>query len=605
MTIYANGFNESGMKAVPFTQVKIDDEFWSPRLKTHKEITLAACLEQCEKTGRLTNFAKAGGLMEGEFEGIFYNDSDVYKLIEGIAYSLMNHPDPELERRTDQIIDWIAAAQQEDGYVQTYFTLKKPDQKWTDMNMHECYCAGHLIEAAIAYKQATGKTKLFDVARRFADLIDSLFGPGKRHWVPGHQEIELALVKLYFETKDEKYWKLARFFLEERGKGHGVGYSWNREGWGAEYCQDDTPIERLKDAKGHAVRALYMYSAIADIAAITGDRAYLDALDRLWDSVVNRNMYITGGVGSSHHNEGFTRDFDLPNREAYCETCASVAMILWNHRMNLLHGDAKYADIIELELYNGALSGVSLSGDRFFYVNPLESTGSHHRVHWFDCSCCPTQIARFLPSIGNYAYAVDREGIVVNQYISGEAELAWNGAAVRLAQRTAYPWSGEIAIDVLESADLEYAVRLRVPSWCRTFALAVNGEAVQAAEVSKGYIRLHRKWRPGDRIVLSLVMDVQRLYAPPQVQANQGRTALKRGPVVYCVEEADNAGSLESVGLSAGSVFMTEFRSDLLGGVTVIREVPRHPRRGIIAVPYYAWDNREPGWMQVWLKETP
>ena len=604
----AERITESGLwqaKPVPFTRVRIEDRFWSKRLRAHQSATLKACIEQCEKTGRFSNFAKAGGLMEGEFEGIYYNDSDVYKVIEGIAYSLMNHPDRELEERTDALIDWIVAAQEDDGYLQTYFTLKEPDRKWTDMNKHECYCAGHLIEAAIAYKQATGKTKLFDAARRLADHIDSLFGPGKRHWVTGHQELELALVKLYAETDDSRYWKLAHFLLEERGRGHGVGGIWDRSDWGPAYCQDDLPVREISRVTGHAVRAMYLYAGMADVAAIAGDREYVEALDRVWEHVVTRRMYITGGIGSSRHNEGFTSDYDLPNKEAYCETCASVGMVLWNHRMNMLQLNGKYADIVEKELYNGALAGVSLKGDTFFYVNPLESDGSHHRVEWFNCSCCPTQIARFIPSIGNYIYLLDRNGIVVNQYIASTAELTLPAGNVTLRQTTNYPWDGRIKIELvkIEGSD-PFELLLRLPGWCKSFALDINGKNIADYEFYDGYIRILREWKEGDAVRLDLYMPVERVYAHPNVLANRGKAAIQRGPVVYCVEQADNSGLPVGRGLPKSSVFQAEYRGDVLEGVTVIKEIPADGGTGYIAIPYFAWDNREPGWMKVWLDET-
>jgi DUF1680 family protein len=591
------------LNAVAFTEVMMEDAFWAPRVKAHKEATLKACIEQCEKTGRISNFDKAAGLMEGEFEGIFFNDSDVYKVLEGVAYSLMSHPDPELERKADEIIDKIAAAQQEDGYLFCYFTLKDQDKKWTDMDKHEMYCGGHMIEAAVAYKQATGKGKFLDVACRVADHFDATFGPGKRHWVPGHEEIELALVKLYRETKEERYWKLALWLLEERGHGHGVGGIWDRADWGPVYCQDDKPVREMSDVGGHAVRATYLYTAMADVAAMTGDKGYMDALDRLWDSVVQRNMYITGGIGPSKHNEGFTEDYDMPNDTAYCETCASVGMVLWNHRMNLLHGDAKYADVVERAMYNGSLSGVSLSGDKFFYVNPLLSDGTHHRVEWFNCSCCPTQIARFIPSIGDYVYAVSDEGVYVNLYIQGTGHIRVKEGGVKLTQTTNYPWEGAVHITLSPLSVTRFEVNLRYPGWCQSAALKVNGVSVEDYTVSKGYIKLIRDWKPGDSITVEFDMPVERRYAHPKVAANAGKVALQRGPLVYCLEKADNPFDLKNFMLSVGAKFVTEHVADLLDGVTIIKGLGETKDEQFVAVPYYAWDNREPGEMEVWLRE--
>lgn len=587
---------------VPFTQVSIEDRFWTARMKASQKTTLTACLTQCEQTGRISNFAKAAGLTDGEFEGIFYNDSDVYKVLEGIAYSLMNEPDAELEAQADRVIEFIAAAQKEDGYLQTYFTLVEPDKKWTDMNKHEEYCAGHLIEAAIAYQQATGKRKLLDVAIKLADHIESLFGPDKRHWVPGHQEIELSLVKLYLETKEERYWKLAYWFLEERGHGHGVGYSWDRADWGAAYSQDHMPVRDMSSVTGHAVRAVYMYAGMADVAALTGDEGYLAALDRLWDNVVNKNMYITGGIGPSKHNEGFTEDYDLPNQSAYCETCASVAMILWNHRMNLLHGDSKYADIVEREIYNGALAGVSLTGDKFFYVNPLETDGTHHRVEWYNCSCCPTQIARFIPSIGNYVYALNEGQIMINQYIAGTGSLHVVNDVVKLKQVTNFPWDGRVTIRVEETGDTAYDMLLRIPGWCRNFTLRVGGEVLVRPSMQNGYVKLSRTWKAGEEIELSFEMPVQKVYANPLVKENAGKVALQRGPIVYCMEEMDNA-EYDLTVVSPDTRFQAVFDPELLEGVVTLYGVGSDNTDSFQAVPYFAWDNREQGKMRVWLPE--
>ena len=390
---------------VGFSEVNIEDGFWSPRLQSHKDVTLGVCIDQIEnQTGRIRNFENAAK-REGNHSGIFFDDSDVYKALEGMAYSLRNNPDPVLEAKCDEWIDKFAAAQMEDGYINTYYILTGLDRRWTNMDYHEMYCAGHMIEAAVAYYNVTGKRKLLDVCIRMADHMMSVFGPGKRHWVPGHEEIELALVKLYVTTGEKKYLDFAQWLLDERGHGYGDNGIADRV-WNADHCQDAVPVRELTDIGGHAVRAMYLFCGMADVAAFTGDQGYIDALHRLWDDVVLRNMYITGGIGSSRHNEGFTEDYDLPNLEAYCETCASVGMVLWNWRMNQFTGDGKYVDILERSLYNGALAGISLDGDRFFYVNPLESEGNHHRQAWYGCACCPSQICRFLPSIGNYIYGV-------------------------------------------------------------------------------------------------------------------------------------------------------------------------------------------------------
>lgn len=594
------------LSKVPFTAVAIHDEFWSPRLETFRSTTLPACLEQCEVTGRIANFARAGGLDSSPFEGIYYNDSDVYKVIEGAAYSLMNHPDPALEQTIDSIIDQIAAAQEEDGYLLTYFTLVLPDQKWTDMEKHEMYCGGHLMEAAVAYNRATGKDQLLNVACRLADHYDRIFGPGKRHWVEGHEEIELALVKLYHETGEERYWKLAYWLLEERGHGHGVGAIWDKEDWGPKYCQDDVPVRDIHRVTGHAVRAMYLYSGMADVETVSGGVGYKDALLRVWDHVVHRNMYVTGGIGSSRSNEGFTGDYDLPNDTAYCETCAAIGMVLWNHRMNLLFGEAKYVDVLERAMYNGTLAGLSLSGDKFFYVNPLSSDGSHHRVPWFHTSCCPTNIARFLPSIGDYVYAVSEDGIYVNLYLGNTGTLLLAGdTAVKLTQTTQYPWNGRIDLEIDVEQTVEFALHLRMPGWCSGVRLSVNGQPidVDSYSIERGYIQLRAAWSRGDKVTLEFDMPVERVYAHPLVQANEGRAAIQRGPLVYCVEQVDNGTPVESITLPADLKFAAHHNRDLLGGVTRIDGLDSAGRHRFTAVPYYVWDNREPGRMEVWLLE--
>ncbi|QHT63241.1 glycoside hydrolase family 127 protein [Paenibacillus lycopersici] len=597
-----------GWQGVPFSSVNIQGAFWRRRLEVLKSVTIGVCLDQCESTHRIANFAVAGGLTEGKFEGIYYNDSDVYKVLEGAAYALMTEPDPSLEAEIDRIVELIEAAQESDGYLCAYFTLEAPDRKWTDMEKHEMYNGGHLIEAAVAYYQATGKRRLLDVACRLADHYDAVFGPGKRHWAEGHEEIELALVKLYRITGEERYWKLGLWLLEERGHGHGVGMIWDKPEWGPAYCQDDVPVRDIREVKGHAVRAMYLYTAMADVVLASGDTAYVEALDRVWAHTTERNMYLTGGIGPSLHNEGFTSDYDLPNESAYCETCAAIAMAFWNHRMNLLHGDGKYADIVEREMFNGALAGISLSGDKFFYVNPLASKGEHHRVEWFHTSCCPTNLVRFLPAIGQYAYAVTENGIAVNQYMDGETTIAAaDGRKVRLIQSTAYPWEGRIALAVLPEQAGEFEIRLRVPGWCRGYRVSLQEEGRlgdNEARLEKGYIVLNRKWSPGDTVLLDLDMPVETVRSRPEAEANRGRIAIQRGPVVYCVEQTGNEGlDYDAFALSPHAPFAVEHREELLGGVTVLRG---HTAEGmpLVLTPYYAWDNREAGFMQVWVREA-
>lgn len=583
------------IEQIDFSHVKINDNFWSPRLSKHVSATLPVCIDQIEnQTGRIRNFENAAK-GEGEHSGIFFDDSDVYKALEGMAYSLINNPDPELEKKADEWIDKFAAAQQPDGYINTFYTLTGLDKRWTNMDKHEMYCAGHMIEAGVAYYQATGKRKLLDVCIRMTDHMMSQFGPGKRHWVPGHEEIELALVKLYQTTQEQKYLDFAYWLLEERGHGHGT---MGDEGkWDPVYYQDIVPVRRLTDISGHAVRCMYLYCGMADVAALKNDTGYIAAIDRLWDDVVHRNMYITGGIGSSRDNEGFTEDYDLPNLDAYCETCASVGMVLWNQRMNQLTGDSKYIDILERSLYNGALAGISLGGDRFFYVNPLESKGDHHRQEWYGCACCPSQLSRFLPSIGNYIYASSDDALWVNLYIGNTGQIRIGETDILLTQETDYPWDGSVKLTISTSLPLEKEIRLRIPNWCKTYDLSINGKRINVSE-KKGYAVI-KDWKSQDVIALDMDMPVEIVAADPHVKENFGKRAIQRGPLVYCMEEIDNPEYFDQIQLSPSTTFQTAFVSDILNGIKTIKTNGR--AQSATFIPYYAWDNRKAGKMRVWI----
>lgn len=584
------------IEQVDFSQVRIQDNFWSPRLKKHITATLPVCIDQIEnQTGRIRNFENAAN-GTGEHSGIFFDDSDVYKALEGMAYSLINNPDPELEKKADQWIDKFAAAQQPDGYINTFYTLTGLDKRWSNMDKHEMYCAGHMIEAGVAYYKATGKRKLLDVCTRMAAHMMNTFGPGKRHWVPGHEEIELALVKLYQVTGQENYLNFANWLLEERG--HGYGSKGDEGKWDPIYYQDDKPVREMTDIAGHAVRCMYLYCGMADVAAIKRDSGYIAALNRLWDDVVLRNMYITGGIGSSRHNEGFTEDYDLPNLDAYCETCASVGMVLWNQRMNQLTGDSKYVDVLERSMYNGALAGISLTGDRFFYVNPLESKGNHHRQAWYGCACCPSQISRFLPSIGNYIYGTSKEAIWVNLYIGNSTEIQAGKNHITLKQETDYPWNGEVKLTVSSTTPLNKEIRLRIPGWCKQYTLAVNGQQ-QTAPVEKGYAVVQKEWKDGDEISLHLEMPVEIVEADSRVKQNTGKRAIQRGPLVYCMEETDNTKNFDKLAITPQTAFNCNFETSLLNGVEIIQAT--NGDKTISLIPYYAWDNREAGKMKVWI----
>ena len=641
-----SGREAAKLEPVPYSAVRLTDAFWAPRIAINQAVSLRAALRECEKSGNIPNFRIAAGWMPGEIKGSQAYDSDVYKVIEGAAYSLKIHPDPELEALVDGVIAAIAAAQQKDGYINPYFTAASHGPRLTMApTEHELYCAGHLFEAGAAYRESTGKRTLLDAAIRFADLLDSVFGPGKRYEVSGHQEIELALVKLGRATGEKRYLDLAEFFLAERGYAHGrehraltpeesarqnaVDPKDRRSVWSTrKYRQDHQPLAEQTEATGHAVRAGYTYAAMADMAGLGRSPDYGPALDRLWDNVAGSKLYITGGVGTAQFgDEGFGTAFNLPNDKAYCETCASAAQIFWNARMNRLRADAKYIDVLELTLYNGFLSGVSLSGDLFFYENPLASTGKASRDSWADPACCPSNVVRVIPQIGGCMYAKDGEGIYVNLYAAGAAEIPWKGGAIGLTQATRYPWDGRIRIAVAPTRFEEFTLNLRIPGWTadrpvksglyvfadakssgpEAPAISVNGRTLKQPSIKDGYWPIRRTWKKGDVVEMDLPMPVRRVRANAAVEADRGRLALMRGPIVYCLESADNPFPASECTISASSPISAEYRASLLGGVTVLRgREASGPNAGreFTAVPYYAWANRGRGWMTVWIPET-
>lgn len=603
------------LRAVPFAAVTVDGPFWGPRLNSVRQRTLPHVFKQCEVTGRIRNFSKAAGLVPGKHEGYFFNDSDVYKAVEGAAFFLALRRDTELEKQVDELIAMISAAQQPDGYLNTYYTLTEPAKRWTDTkNMHELYCAGHLIEAAVAYHQATGKRPLLDVAIKLANHIETVFGPKARHAVSGHPEIEIALVKLYHATGEDRYLRLARFLLDQRGVAEG------RELYG-EYCQDHTPLREQTEAVGHAVRAMYLYSGVADVVCVSHDRGYAEAMDRIWRDLVGRKMYLTGGIGSLAANEGFSAPYDLPNDTAYAETCAAIGLVFWSHRLSLLHADARYVDVLERVLYNGVLSGISLEGDSFFYTNPLASGGTHGRRPFYPCACCPPNLVRFFPTLGGYVYAQSDDEIYVNLYVAGAAQLTVAATPVGIRQETEYPWEDRIVFNIEPDRPAEFAICLRIPDWCDAPAFKLNGGPIDRPDVRKGYARFHRRWQKGDRLELVLPMPARRVEAHPRVSANAGRVALQRGPLVYCLEAADNGGRVRNLALPRSSPLTARHLPELLGGVTVIRGTAlarddeeasgslyrdaRAAEVSFTAIPYYAWANRRPGEMVVWIPESP
>lgn len=608
------------LRAVPFTAVELTDPFLAPRMETCRKVVIPACLDQCERTGRLANFAVAAGRVAGKHVGALYDDSDVYKVLEGAAYALAHRRDAKLEARVDAIVADIAAAQREDGYLNTYVQLVKPDERWKDMAFgHELYCAGHLIEAAVAYARATGKDALLAVARKLADRIDADFGPGKRLDPCGHPEIELALVELARYTGEERYAKLARFFVEQRGSRKG------RASFG-EYAQDHLPVREQTEIVGHAVRAMYLYSGMADVAAWFHDESLLKPSFAIWDDLITTKTYVTGGIGSSAANEGFTKAFDLPNDSAYCETCASIGMLLWNHRLFLATGRTDVLDVAERELYNAIPAGLSLSGDRFFYGNPLESRGEHERVPWFDCSCCPTNLARTLPSLGRYVYATARDRLYVALYAQNDARFEVAGTPVRVAQKTRMPWDGHVELTVSPERPTEFELWLRVPGWAAGVSLVAPpvpaGTPVDASifpreERGPGFAWrvLKRTWKRGDVVTVDFGLDTKRVHADPKVEADVGRVALQRGPIVYAFEGVDNDGRARSLVLPETSAQIDAlWKSEWLGGVTVLATKGERVRDSdpfaaiteptpLVAIPYATWANRGKGEMVVWIAE--
>jgi DUF1680 family protein len=617
------------LENISFSKVTIEDAFWKPRMEKVADVTIPVCMDQTEfKTPRIRNFEITAGLRKGDFEGIFYDDSDVFKALEAIAYSLKVKANPDIEKRADGWIDKIAASQQPDGYINTFYTLKEPEKKWSDMSMHEDYNGGHLIEAGVAYFNATGKRKLLDVAIKFADHFDALFGPEKRHWVTGHQELELALVKLYKTTGNKKYLNLADWLLSERGHKHAVGYTWTD--WrDTAYAQDVLPVKQQTQITGHAVRAMYLYTGAADVAAMTGDGEYFKAMKTVWEDVVHRNMYVTGGIGSSGSNEGFSIDYDLPNEKAYCETCASVGMVFWNQRMNALSGNAQYIDVLEKVLYNSALDGLSFEGDRFFYGNPLASNGQHFRKEWFGTACCPSNIARLVASLGDYVYGVSEKDIYVNLFIGSSTSLTVQQTKIDLRQVTEYPWNGKVALEVNPAKNSSFALRIRLPGWLK--GKAVPGDLYQFKDVNPqqitillngvsipykeelGYAVIEREWKKGDKITFELPMEIKRVTARPEVKAANNRVALQRGPLVYCVEGTDNEGKAWHFVLPDNEPVKASFDKNMLGGIMTLQfNAPSvkisadglnvsTSKQNITAIPYFSWCNRGQTPMQVWL----
>lgn len=614
------------IESVNIRNVKLKDEFWLPIIQRVQEKTIEYALAKCEEEGRFDNFLIAGGEMEGEVKGAMpFDDTDVYKIIEGASNSLISAPNPKLETLVDSLVAIIKVGQEADGYLTTWRTINpaKPPAPWVEVKegvrwdglfmSHELYNAGHLYEAAAVHYKATGKRNFLDIAIKNADLMVETFGEGENKIgaVPGHQIIETGLIKLYQITGKEDYLKLSRYFLDNRGNPE------NHELFGP-YSQDHLPVVEQDEVVGHAVRAVYMYAAMTDIAAIQQDTAYLKAVNALWENMVSKKIYVTGGIGASRDGEAFGNNYELPNLTAYNETCASIGDVYWNHRLHNLTGDVKYFDVIERTLYNGLISGLSLDGKQFFYPNALESDGVYKfnqgactRKDWFDCSCCPTNVIRFIPAMPGLIYSKEGNTLYVNLYASNEAKVELKDQDVLVSQETAYPWNGKVKFTVALEKEGEFTIKFRVPGWARNQVLPgdlyqysskdeasnkliLNGERLDVI-ANNGYFKVARTWKAGDEVSLEFPMSVRKVIANPKVEEDKGKMSLEYGPIVYAVEEIDNKDAFDEIDVKPKDSFKVEMQPELLGGVNTISN------EKLTAIPYYAWSNRGIGKMKVWL----
>lgn len=614
---------------VPFTSVKVTDNFWGQRLQASREVTIPLAFSKCEETGRYENFVKAAHPSDTyKVEGFSFDDTDVYKTIEGASYSLQTYPDKKLQKYIDSVLVIVAGAQEPDGYLYTARTMnpKHPHnwagkERWVAVEnlSHEFYNLGHMIEGAVAHYQATGKRNFLNIAIKYADCVCREIGngPQQKKYVPGHQIAEMALVKLYMVTGDKKYLDQAKFFLDTRG------YTSRKDA----YSQAHKPVVEQDEAVGHAVRAVYMYSGMADVAAITGDSSYIKAIDKIWDNIVSKKIYITGGIGARHAGEAFGNNYELPNLSAYCETCAAIGNVYMNYRLFLLHGDAKYFDVLERTLYNGLISGVSLDGGSFFYPNPLSSNGKYSRKPWFGCACCPSNVSRFIPSLPGYVYAVKNDQVYVNLYLSNKAELKVDKKKILLEQETGYPWNGDIRLKITQG-NQDFTMKLRIPGWVRgnvlpsdlysyadnqkpAYQVSVNGQTVES-DVNDGYLSIARKWKKGDVVEVHFDMIPRIVKANPKVEADHGRVAVERGPIVYCAEWPDNRFNVHSILLNQHPQFKVTDKPELLYGIrqiTTDAQALSYDKAGklvtkdveLTLIPYYAWAHRGEGDMEVWL----
>ncbi len=635
---YSQQKSDYPYQPVPFSNVNFNDVFWAPRIETNRTVTIPFAFGKCEETGRYYNFERAAKVLNGEEvldrkpPGLSFDDTDPYKVLEGASFGLSVKYDAEMDAYLDKVIALIASAQEPDGYLYTARTIDPEhphewagNKRWVNVKAlsHELYNMGHLYEAAAAHYQATGKKTLLNIAIKTADLLCDVFGPGKDEDAPGHQIVEMGLVKLYRITGEKKYLDLARFFLDTRGPNDG------------EYSQAHKKVIDQDEAVGHAVRATYMYCGMADVAAIENDSDYIKAIDNIWNNVVTKKLYITGGIGATHSGEAFGPNYHLPNMSAYCETCAAIGNVYWNHRMFLLHGDGKYIDVLERSLYNGVISGVSLDGKGFFYPNPLESTGQYRRSPWFGCACCPSNITRFLASVPGYAYAVRNDDLFVNLYAAGSADVKLADGEVKLTQQTKYPWDGDIKITVDSAAGKDFNMCLRIPGWAMDKPvpsdlysyvnsaagdpeIKLNGKIV-ALNVKNGYVSLNKKWKKGDVVDISFPMSPRLVKANDKVKEDRGRLSIERGPIVYCLEGVDSAdGHVRNLFIDPELKMSYSFEPDLLGGVGVIKAMASvagldangnnadsGKKVKFTAIPYSTWCNRKIGEMTVWIPTDP
>jgi len=633
------------IRAVPFTQVKLTDSFWLPRLKVNTDVTIPASFQRCESTNRVKNFEMAAA-KSGKFATTFpFDDTDIYKTIEGASYSLSVYPDAKLATYIDELIAKVGAAQEPDGYLYTARTIDPAHphawagpERWVKERelSHELYNSGHLYEAAVAHYEATGKKNLLNIALKNADLVCSVFGPGKRSVAPGHEIVEMGLVKLYRVTGKPEYLSTAKFFINARGQYDGYDPK-SKDVWkNGSYWQDDKPVYEQTEAEGHAVRAEYLYSAMADVAALTNDKKMLAAVDTIWNNMVAKKLYVTGGTGAVPGGERFGDNYELPNTTAYNETCASVADVYWNQRMFQLHGDSKYVDILEKVLYNGLISGVGLDGKSFFYSNAMQIKNSTSfpqtepaRAGWFECSCCPTNLARLMPALPGYVYAQKDNSVYANLFVSGTTDLTVNKQRVRITQQNNYPWDGGLKFTVDPASKASFDLLVRIPGWARNEAvpsslysfeqpsaqqvsIKINGKPVTYT-TRQGYVVLSRAWRKNDVVDVTLPMEVRRVVANPLVKDDLGKVALQRGPVIYCAEWTDNQGKTSNLLVPANATFKTAYQPTLLNGVMTLQAtVPavqvepmavRTVQHTLTAIPYYAWANRGKGEMTVWFPE--